>query len=93
LYDFKYLDESQDALGELNDSATVSSIVNEDLPNEDPMALAFMSALTLTEDQVNEIEEEINNTGDPETGIRNWLENNRDVVQPWIDAAQNAQES
>ncbi len=93
VYDFKYLEDPQDALGELNDSATVSSIVNEGLPNEDPMALAFMSALTLTEDQVNEIEEEINNTGDPETGVRNWLENNREVVQPWIDAAHNAQES
>jgi glycine betaine/proline transport system substrate-binding protein len=67
----------------------VASIVNEHLPNENPMALAFMSALTLTEDQVNEIEEEINNTGAPEIGVSNWLENNRDVVQPWIDGAQN----
>jgi len=57
------------------------------------MARAFMRALTLTEDQVNEIEEVINNTGDPETGVRNWLENNRDVVQPWIDAAQNVRGS
>jgi glycine betaine/proline transport system substrate-binding protein len=44
VYDFKYLKDPQDALGELNHSATASSIVNEDLPNEDPMALTFMSA-------------------------------------------------
>jgi hypothetical protein len=25
--------------------------------------------------------------------VRTWLENSRDVVQPWIDAAQNVQES
>jgi glycine betaine/proline transport system substrate-binding protein len=52
-----------------------------------------MEALTLTEDQVNEIEFEINEFGDPETGVRNWLEENRDVVQPWIDAAQSAEQA
>ena len=93
VYDFKYLEDPEDCLGELNDSAEISSIVNEDLPEEDPVALAFMEALTLTEDQVNEIEFQINETGDPETGVRSWLEDNRDVVQPWIDAAQNAQGS
>jgi glycine betaine/proline transport system substrate-binding protein len=93
VYDFKYLEDPKDALGELNDSAEISSLVNEHLPNDDPVALAFMETLTLTEDQVNEIEFEINESGDPETGVRNWLEENRDVVQPWIDAAQNAQRS
>ena len=93
VYAFKYLEDPKDALGELNDSAEISSIVNEDLPNDDPVALAFMETLTLTKDQVNEIEFEINESGDPETGVRNWLEENRDGVQPWIDAAQNAQRS
>jgi glycine betaine/proline transport system substrate-binding protein len=93
VYDFKYLEDPLDALGELNDSAEISSIVNEDLPEEDPVALAFMEAITLTEDQVNEIEFEINETGDPETGVRNWLKDNRDVVEPWLEAARNAQES
>ena len=92
VYDFKYLEDPKDALGELNDSATVLSIVNEDLPEDDPVAYAFMQELTLTEDQVNEIEFEINEAGDPETGVRRWLENNRHVVQPWIDVAQNARE-
>jgi glycine betaine/proline transport system substrate-binding protein len=91
VYEFKYLQDPLDALGELNDSAEVSTIVHEDLRDRDPMAYAFMDAITLTEDQVNEIEEEINEAGDPEQGVRAWLERNHDVVQPWIDTAQNAE--
>jgi glycine betaine/proline transport system substrate-binding protein len=92
VYDFKYLDDPEDALGELNDSARISSIVNEDLREDDPVAYTFLDALTLTEDQVNEIEEEINDAGDPEQGVRAWLEKNRAVVQPWIDAARNVEQ-
>ncbi len=55
-YSFKYLEDPEDALGDLNDAATISTIVNEDLPGDDPVAYAFLKALTLTEDQVNEIE-------------------------------------
>jgi glycine betaine/proline transport system substrate-binding protein len=51
-----------------------------------------MEALTLDEEQINDLEAEISTVSDPQTGVRNWLENNRDVVQPWIDAASNAQE-
>ena len=92
-YEFKFLEDPEDALGDLNDGATISSIVNEDLPDDDPVAYAFLEALTLTEDQVNDIE-----NIDPQDyaqAARTWLddENNRAAVQPWIDAAENAQQS
>jgi len=92
-YDFKFLEDPEDALGNLNDAATISSIVNERLPDKDPVAYAFMKALTLTEDQVNEIENI--NPQDYAQAVRTWLqdENNRDTVQPWIDAAKQAQQS
>jgi glycine betaine/proline transport system substrate-binding protein len=92
-YDFDYLDDPEGALGDLTQSAEILTIVNEDLPEDDPMAYAFMEALTLDEEQVNDLEDEINTVSDPQTGVRNWLENNRDVVQPWIDAASNAPEA
>jgi glycine betaine/proline transport system substrate-binding protein len=92
-YDFKFLEDPEDALGKLNDGATISSIVNEDLPDEDPVAYAFMENLRLTEDQVNEIENI--NPADYGEATRTWLEdeNNRDSLQPAIDAARDAQES
>jgi glycine betaine/proline transport system substrate-binding protein len=91
-YDFDYLDDPEGALGDLTQSAEILTIVNEDLPEDDPVAYAFMDTLTLDEEQVNALEAEIYTVSDPQTGVRNWLENNRDVVQPWIDAASNAQE-
>ena len=92
-YDFRYLEDPKDALGELNDPAQVSMIVNEDLPEDDPGAYAFMDALTLTEEQVNDLEDTINEAGDPLEGARQWAQANREVVQPWIDAADRARES
>ncbi len=90
-YDFRYLADPQDALGDLNDGATISTIVNEDLPDDDPVAYAFLDALTLTEEQVNDIENI--NPSDYAQSARSWLENNRDVVEPWLEAARNAQEA
>jgi ABC-type proline/glycine betaine transport system substrate-binding protein len=72
---------------------TISSIVNKDLPDEDPVAYAFMENLKLTEEQVNEIENI--NPQDYGEAARTWLEdeNNRNSLQPAIDAAREAQES
>ena len=92
-YDIKYLDDPQDALGELNDSATISTIVRQGLGKDNPPAYAFMNALTLTESQVDDLENTMNQAGDPLQGARQWAENNRDVVQPWVDAAKNARGS
>jgi len=91
-YDIRYLKDPKDAFEEVDNTADLSTIVNVDLKEDDPVAYAFLAALTLDEEQVDAMEYEINTAGDPQTGVRNWLENNRDVVQPWIDAASNAQE-
>jgi glycine betaine/proline transport system substrate-binding protein len=92
-YDFRYLEDPKDALGELNDPARVLTIVNEDLPEDDPVAYAFMSALTLDEDQLNDLESTINEAGDPLEGARWWARDNRGVWQPWVEAAESARES
>jgi glycine betaine/proline transport system substrate-binding protein len=92
-YDFKFLEDPEDALQDLNDAATISTIVNKDLPDEDPVAYAFMENVRLTEEQVNEIENI--NPQDYGEAARTWLEdeNNRNSLQPAIDAARDAQES
>ena len=90
-YDFKYLEDPEDGLTDLNDGATILSIVNEDLPDDDPVAYAFLDAITLTEDQVNEIENI--NPNDYAESARTWQEDTRDVVQPWVDAAREAEGS
>ena len=67
-YDFKYLEDPKDAFGELNDPARILTIVNEGLPEDDRVAYAFMEALKLDEDQLNDLESTINEAGDPLEG-------------------------
>jgi glycine betaine/proline transport system substrate-binding protein len=59
------------------------------------VAHAFLEAISLDEEQIQSLELEIEEGGqdEPEKGVESWLEENRDVVQPWIDAAREVQES
>jgi len=91
-YDFRYLKDPKDLQGDFNDSAKISSIVNENLPEDDPVAYEFIRSISLSKEQVNQMEVDINEAGDPDAGVKAWLEDNRSVVQPWIDAAKKAQE-
>ncbi len=90
-YDYKYLEDPLDALEELDEPAQLSTIVNEDFPEDQPAAYAFMQALTLDEEQLNDLEATINEVGDPLEGARQWVAENPYVVEPWVDAARNAE--
>ena len=92
-YDLHYLEDPKDLMGAFNDPAEISTIVNEDLPEDDPVAYAFLKAISLNEEQVNQLEADINEAGDPVKGVKAWLESNRGTVQPWIEAAEKAQEA
>jgi len=94
MYDFRYLEDPKNSLGNLDQPAKISSIVHEDLSEDDPVAYAFLKSLRLSEEELISLETEISKAGDdPIKGTNAWLENNRDVVQPAIDAAKQAQGS
>ena len=93
-YPIVYLDDPKNAQGAFDNSASyVGTVVNKDLSNNDPTSYAFLNAIRLDEDQINQIEEEMNKAGagNEEKGVRNWLKSNRDVVKPWVNAAKKAQ--
>src|SRR5215211_1578285 len=94
-YEFHYLDDTKNLQGAFDDPSRVTSVINEDLPDDDPTAYAFLKAISLDESQVNTMEAEINAAGanDPEKGVRNWLKDNQDVVEPWVKAAKEAEGS
>ena len=89
-YDIRYLEDPKDAMGETNDPAECSTIVREELREEDPVAYALVDALALAEGQINGLEYAINGEDDQLVGARRWASENREVVRPWIDAARNA---
>src|ERR671912_2462043 len=88
-FDIRYLEDPKDAMGLTNDPAKCSTIVREGLREGDPVAYAFMDALELTEEQINDLESVINEEDDPLAGARRWASENREVVRPWIEAARN----
>ena len=89
-YKIRYLEDPKDAMGPTNDPAECSTIVRGGLREQDPVAYAFMDALKLTEEQINDLESVINDEEDPLVGARRWVSENREVVRPWIEAASNA---
>src|SRR5918994_570367 len=92
-FDFRYLEDPKNSQGNLDQPAKISAIVNEDLPDDDPVAYAFINNLRLNDVELVALENEISKAGDdPIKGSKAWLEDNRDVVQPAIDAAKQAQE-
>lgn len=91
-YDLVYLDDPENALGELDDPLSIATVVRGPLATDDPVAYPFMKAFTLTEEQVDDLEGAINTAGDPLLGAKTWAKNNRKVVQPWIDAAKQARQ-
>jgi glycine betaine/proline transport system substrate-binding protein len=92
-YDIRYLKDPRDLQGRFNDSAEISSIVNENLSEDEPTAYKLIKSISLSNGQINRLEADINGAEDPEAGVKAWLEDNRGVVQPWIDAAKKARET
>ena len=96
-FDLRYLEDPEGLQGAAADPEEVSitTVVNEDLPEDDPVAHAFLKAISLDEDQIHSLELEIEEGGEdyPVRGVKSWLEGNRDAVQPWLDAAKEVQGS
>jgi len=93
-YHFRYLSDPKNAMGSVDAPQKLHSVMRRGLADDEPAAYALINAMRLDEDQVGSLEISINNAGNPETGVRRWLEEkeNRELVRPWIEAAKNAQE-
>ena len=90
-YDIVYLADPKDSLYPLNRPSEVSSIVRQGLQNDHPDAYTLMDTIRLGEKEVVSIERDSEFSSNPEQAVRNWVEKNRDTVQPWIDAARQQQ--
>ena len=92
VYELDYLEDPKGALGSLTEPSDVSTLVHEGLAEDNPTAYAFMDRMEPTEAQVTGLQMEIREAGDPIKGARIWLKENREVVEPWVEAAEKAGE-
>src|SRR5215210_3591516 len=89
-FDFRYLEDPKNSLGNLDEPAKISAIVNEDLADDEPVAYAFINNLRLSDKELIALEDAQAKEGEVK-GVQSWLEENKDVVQPAIDAAKKEQ--
>ena len=91
-YDIVYLKDPKNAQETWDDPARVTAVVNADLKDDDPAAYAFLTTLSLDEEQINQMGLEMRDagTGNEEQGISNWYKKNKDAVKNAVDAAKNA---
>ncbi len=64
---------------------------NQDLQTKAPAAFAFLSAMTYTNDDQNIIGLGISKGDDPAKAAQDWIDQNPQVWQPWVDAGMAAQ--
>lgn len=89
-FDFRYLEDPKNSLGNLDEPAKISAIVNEDLADDEPVAYAFIKNLRLSDKELIALEDAQAKDGEVK-GVQTWLKDNKDVVQPAIDAAKKEQ--
>src|SRR5215207_442712 len=90
MFDFRYLEDPKNSQGNLDEPAKISAIVNKDLADDEPVAYAFIKNLRLNDKELVALEDAQAKEGEVK-GVQSWLEENKDVVQPAIDAAKKAQ--
>lgn len=90
-YDFHYLKDPKNTLGNLDEPSTLHTVFRDGFSEEDPVAHTLIDSMRLNQEHIGEIELAIKRAPRPEEGARNWLANNHEVVEPWVDAARRAE--
>jgi len=80
-YDIRYLDDPKEEMG---GSEELSAIARQGLEEDSPQAFQLLDNIDLSEKQLEELELAISDAGDPEQGARDWIKDNRDVVESWL---------
>lgn len=74
----------EDPKGLMGGTEQLSAIVSKQFAERNDPALQFIKNIRLTAEQLEALEFEINNAGDPEVGARRWVDKNRDLVNSWL---------
>ncbi len=81
-YDLKFLEDPENAYGE---EENIRAIGRKGFKEDFPEVAEFMESFQMNDDQLGEVTYEINVNGtSPEQAAKNWIEENRDVVEKWL---------
>lgn len=80
-YDLKFLDDPKLSYGE---AEQLHVLANKDFSNKFPEVAEMLKKFSLNDDQIGSLEALINEGMAPEKAARQWIEDNRELVNSWI---------
>jgi glycine betaine/proline transport system substrate-binding protein len=86
-FEFDYIEDPNQALGDLTQPAWPQMVVRKDLREDDPLAYAALDVVLLPEHQVHDLELTIRGAKSPQKGAKAWARDNDELMQAWIEAA------
>lgn len=86
-YDLKYLDDPKGIYG---DSETIYWMSRKGFAEDDPWLTAVLDAWQMDDDSLGGLMARIEKLGDPVEGARQWIADNRELVDEWLAAGDDA---
>lgn len=86
-YDLKYLEDPKNVFG---DGDTIYWFSRENFASDDPWLTAVLDVWHMSDESLGELMSEIESQGDPVEGAKAWLDENRDQVDEWLAAGDDA---
>ncbi|MDD4715889.1 MAG: glycine betaine ABC transporter substrate-binding protein [Oscillospiraceae bacterium] len=80
-YDLKYLEDPQKAFGE---AEQLHTLANKNFSEKQPKVAAMLKKFKMTDAQVGTLEGLINDGMEPEAAAKQWMQDNKDIVNSWI---------
>ena len=80
-YDLKFLNDPKLSYGE---AEQLHVLANKDFSNKFPEVAEMLKKFSLNDDQIGSLEALINEGMAPEEAARQWIEDNRELVNSWI---------
>lgn len=86
-YDLKYLDDPKNVYG---DEEAIHWFSRKGFAEDDPWLTTVLDAWQMDDDSLGNLMAKIEEAGDPEEGARQWIDENRPLVDEWLAAGEDA---
>ncbi len=80
-YDLKYLEDPKASYGE---EEQLHTLMNGEFADANPEITAMLENFSMGDDEIGSIEKLINDGMDPSDAAKQWIEDNRELVDSWI---------
>ncbi|ACB85194.1 glycine betaine ABC transporter substrate-binding protein [Natranaerobius thermophilus] len=81
-WDLEFLEDPLNVYGE---EEHIAAVARQGLEDDAPDVYEFLDNYIMDDDQIGEVMGMIEETDDPEASAEEWVEENQDVVQEWLD--------